>query len=341
MKILFILLFLFTSHLPTGWSQVPKKKILAAAPETSPQVFKEFLAKNTHYKAFAQHSALEDKGSPWQFKIIQAQNHFLQGSMAKAVSIFKEVANCRHKRDWSAQQRKRILYALFRLAQVTENQVQSRQWIQKALEFSRDIGPDLQKFPPPLLQQWKQQRKHLETHNYALPTGFDKFDLIKVNGKEADSTSGLLRSHGKVQRFSFYSNSHLPFHWLGRAGDLENLTLPLKPLFQGSCKNNPSPLPKDIDGVLFPGLCLKTNTSESVENIIQTQTLKFSEKPKSFWQKNQTILWIGAVVISGIATWQYLEHNKPPSPRPKPVPNPPEFTGSAISSRPIQISNLK
>ena len=335
---LLVLCILLSPTLALGG--LPAKKILAASPKTTQKDFLEFMAQNPSYQSYANTMAQEEDSQHWEAQLVKAQNHFLEGSMQRSLKLFQQVAESRHSKDWSTKQQDRILYSLFRLAQVEKKTKMKDRWLRRAIEFSQDAQPTAKSFPPPLILRWKNLKKTLAKKNFALPKGFENFEILKINGRAVESSLGLVRTHNQVQRYSFYSNSHRPYHWVGKAADLEQLNMELTPLVEGDCKGPSKLSEKNIDGALYPEQCLKTNAPIPLEALIKTQSKVLSKKPKNFWQRNKTLLWVSAVVVSGVATWQYLENSGSSQSQPQGRSLPRSLPiGSAIQAEPIQISN--
>ena len=255
----------------------------------------------------------------------QAQFHFLKGSLEKAKSFFREMADQRFKQHWDLESRKSIHYALLRLAQLELQPAQRRGHLKEALFFDSHIQVNPSLFPPPIVREYQALKENIPLQIYPLPQTSDLFSEIIINGKKKGDSSLFFRTHGGRLRISFLSNKYKAIHKVTTAGELEKLHLPASPMATGSCEKPQFNIKTTGQKFLFyNGQCQSLPLGEAHNLFQNEQALMDRETSKNptQWRSSHWV-WAGVSILAAGLLWNHLntrnsggqESQRPPTPR--------------------------
>ncbi|MCY4512066.1 MAG: hypothetical protein OXB86_00085, partial [Bdellovibrionales bacterium] len=142
--------FLFPVNANTIWIKPPQKSLLN---------FKAHIeALGSPHISYGEHQFSQRRKEAQSFKLMaqiqKAQELYLSGTIPSAKKAFQNIIQMAHASDWDKKDRRIILYAFLRSAQLEERPDIKRAFLLSAVQFSRKpITPqqkDYTLFPPPL-----------------------------------------------------------------------------------------------------------------------------------------------------------------------------------------------
>jgi len=168
-----------------------QNKVWLRGHDASKEDFYVFL-KNSNRLSYAEFQLERLRGRADKFqlkeKLIVAQKLYLDGKRAKAMKFFNQITKEAYSAEWSAEDRRMILYAFLRSAQIQEEEEKARAFLILAGSFHGkalllESYPDLKLFPPPLI---KRLQKIQEKSSFLSPDWeliFPGHEIILINGE--------------------------------------------------------------------------------------------------------------------------------------------------------------
>ena len=213
--------------------------IWVTSPDILPAQFKAHLtALGKNHKSYAQNQweYLKKKTKSFQLseKIKQAQALYLSGN--SSTDLFKAITDLAYLGDWDEEQRRIILYAFLRLAQLERNPNRKKAFLISAgnfiIESLTPAYPEHNLFPPPLIKELNnfQNKKNSFVINWKKL--FPHHEILLINGKKMTDKTKL--REGKY-RITALSSSHAP--WIKTMELSYLLSIKIKPqaLTSGHC----------------------------------------------------------------------------------------------------------
>ncbi len=350
MKRFSFLVFKLWFTIPCGFSQV-----LIKAPDTSNT---EFIAYTQveHTTPYAEYMINTRRASPKPVDLMallkKSQAEFLSYNPLSSVPTYQKIIENRHAFDWNEGDRKIIVYAFFRLAQLETDENKKSLFLQEAIGFDSQVKLDFNLFPPPLIKAYLQIKKTIKWVSVDLKTIFPHHEWVLINGKKYSSLKKIQLVDG-FYRVSAFSSSYRPWE--------QTLPLPLllKKKVQthslvkgGNCQRAVLAdfvLDDETLWVLFPHFCIWKEARTSYQKVQKKRISKIMKEYKPvdmpFYndhfkknlsppppKKSHKTLWLvlGGVVLVGAAVWVWHStstspklQNPPPPPAPPPAPPPP------------------
>ena len=314
-KILFFvltLIFLFPAKANIAWIKPPQTSFLD---------FKAHIeALDSPHITYGDYQLLQYRKIARSFTLInriqKAQELYLSGTIPSAKQAFQNIARMAHAADWEEEDRRIILYAFLRSAQLEEQPDIKRAFLLSAVQFSRkSITPgqaDHTLFPPPLTEEFNALLKNQVSFTVLWKEIFPEHEIILVNGERVSVRTSIKIPEG-VYRITALSSSHTPWSQTISLSRLISRPVRTKTLTTGTCQTlkiasrwkKPSiqllspecPTPIKFVGTTLP---YKDTTPSMERNTLQTD---FSEKAvASQKQKIPKWLWIAG----GVATASLL-----------------------------------
>lgn len=131
---------------------------------------------------------------------------YLQGSLSESQKLFEKVADLRNQYHWSESARYLIFTAVLRRAQSETKSYVKQSWLNVSLEIGWDLKPDDKIFPPPLIQEWQQQRDQLQWISIHTLLSDPYLSSILINGHYYDLKKIIPRIPKLRARVTLLSN---------------------------------------------------------------------------------------------------------------------------------------
>jgi len=169
-----------------------QNKIWLRAYNSSLEDFNVFLASSSR-KSYAQFQleSLRKQTQKFQLKekLIEAQKRYLEGKHKKAIHFFNQIIKEAYSADWSQEERRIILYAFLRSAQIQEEKTQAFLILArnfKGQALSKDNYRDFNLFPPPLISELEkiQDKNSVLYPNWN--TLFPHHEILLLNGQKIE-----------------------------------------------------------------------------------------------------------------------------------------------------------
>jgi hypothetical protein len=299
---------------------------LVRAPQAAPQVFDTALAAHTNLQSWLSStqaiSPTPEQKEQLEQQLTKAQRAFLEDSLESAREQFKKVTAMALEADWDEGSRNAINFAYYRLAQLSENSVEQKYWLRRALIFCQEMRVDRASFPPPLVAAAQLERSTLdrEALRWEPAKSFRGYEQVLINGRPVVIQEDLvIPLWPGSYRITAVSNVHAPFTQVLKADDLPDFRLNRPPLLSGSCAapSWQAGTQKRTDLVAFYGEdCLKAYRNEQwVDLSPQPDAHKLDLQPHPdenalpmaapgqveilpprHWYQNKW-LWIGAAAV--------------------------------------------
>lgn len=261
---------------------------------------------------------------------ISANRSFLEGSLQKAKTDFEMVAFEARSADWDKSQRDLIHLSLLRLAQLENDRQKRTAYIKEAIDFDRYKSPDVDLFPPPIIDEFRRlHSQHLQQLQSWDTTDFSKdFDYILLNGQIYDLKKGtkILVGMGRY-RVTLLSDSYSPIIRVMTYDQMQAMLPTGIPLAQGHCNSpdveRPEQMPERYS-VFFPDDCIakyengrwqKESDIKPYVRTIKTEEV-FSTAPT---EKPSSANWLAIGIITavvGVVTYSIIKNQSESSPRP-------------------------
>ena len=331
-----ILLLLYTSFTS---ATVPSTTILIRAPQTN---FTEFLAyvDTESIKTYAQYQLNQIYKTPrpvvLEELLEKSQREFLSHEPHRAKKTYKQIISHIHSFDWTLPERKIILYALFRMAQLETDLQKQKLFLQEAAVFSRDLKIDKALFPPPLVKTYLKLKKSMNLTSVNLKKIFPDHELVIINGTvySIHQQKTLFLPYGiyRVQALSSSKQAWLKTLSLSRLLS-QKIQSPALISMQSSCQqtifNNIIKQSTQSIQVLFPNFCIwssikkhiksehskliaERESNESPGDLIEIknfqENLSQNQENKNKWVK--PVLWAGGTVLLSTLVFFIIKDNE-------------------------------
>ena len=223
----------------------PEEEIIWIKP--SPMPFKEFKANvkalGVPHISYAQKQLTVSREQAQSFqlkeKLIFAQELYLSGEENKARKAFQDISQIALQADWEEEERRIIIYAFLRQAQMEQRPEQRTALLLSAIEFSlfkiNNLDyPDYHLFPPPLLKEVQL----LQTKANFLLADWDKIfpkhEILLINGQRLEKNKKT-KIPQAFYRISAFSSSHQSWSEKKSLSDLLTEKIKTKTLTMGFC----------------------------------------------------------------------------------------------------------
>lgn len=290
-------------------------------PQTSFLDFRAHIeALDSPHITYGDYQLLQHRKAAHSLKLInhiqKAQELYLSGTIPSAKQAFQNITQMAHAADWEEEDRRIMLYAFLRRAQLEEQPDIKRAFLLSAVQFSRkSITPekaDYTLFPPPLTEEFNTLLKNQVFFTVLWKEIFPEHEIILINGKRVSVRTSIEIPEG-VYRITALSSSHTPWSQAISLSRLIARPVHTKTLTTGTCQTlkiasrwkRPStqllspecPAPIKFVGTTFP---YKNVTSSIKRNTLQPD---FSEKAAAS-QKQKIPKWFW--IAGGVATASLL-----------------------------------
>ena len=228
--LIFCLSFFFSESFAGVW---------IASPDTPPLEFKaHVMALGKGKKTYAQNRweylKKQTKGFRLKNRITKAQAAYLSGDSSK--KLFQSIADMAYVGDWNEEQRRVILYALLRLAQLSDSPNEKKAFLIFASRFiTEDLSstwPEYNLFPPPLVERLNQLKSGQTSFLIDWRKRFPHHEIVLVNGKKM---KGKTRLNEGRYRITALSSTHAPYVRTLHLSELLSGVLKTQPLTEGHC----------------------------------------------------------------------------------------------------------
>lgn len=173
--------------------------------------------------------------------LITAQEFYLSGDIKKANQAFQNIHKFALAADWDQEDRRIILYAFLRQAQIEKNKEKKQALLLSAIEFSlfkinAKEYADYSLFPPPMQQQLQDLQKQKNILYVDWHKIFPQHQIILINGKRFKKNIKIQVPQG-FYRISAFSSSHEFWTKNKNLSKIFTKTIRSQALTQGFCKN--------------------------------------------------------------------------------------------------------
>ena len=237
-KILFsglTLIFLFPAKANIAWVKPPQTSFLD---------FKAHIeALDSPHITYGDYQLLQHRKAAHSLKLInhiqKAQELYLSGTIPSAKQAFQNITQMAHAADWEEEDRRIILYAFLRSAQLEEQSDIKRAFLLSAVQFSRKrITPeqaDYTLFPPPLTEEFNTLLKNQVSFTVLWKEIFPEHEIILINGERVSVRTPIKIPEG-VYRITALSSSHTPWSQTISLSRLISRPVYTKTLTTGTCQ---------------------------------------------------------------------------------------------------------
>ena len=230
-------------------------------------------------------------------KLISAQELYLSGEENKARKAFQNISKMALQADWNQEDRRILIYAFLRQAQMEQRPEQKTALLLSAMEFalfkinSLDYS-DYHLFPPPLLQEIQLLQEKV---NYFLADWnsiFPQHEILLINGQRFKKDKKI-KIPQALYRVSAFSSSHESWSENKNFSELLTENIKTKTLTMGFCekrKIKPANIKENIKLMPFSNcdkiasLNLRKNTQSKSKRKQLLQTKSSASK----WDSVQT-----------------------------------------------------
>ena len=240
-KLLFLFLILFIPF------PVPAKADRAwiKPPQTPFLSFKAHIeALDFPHTTYAEYQLSQRRKAAQTFKLIhriqKAQELYLSETISLAKKSFQDITQMAHAADWNEEDRRIILYAFLRSAQLEDQPDIKKAFLLSASRFFRKQitakKADYNLFPPPLTEKFNSFLKNPIFLKMNWREIFPEHEIILVNGETVSIHKPLQIPEG-TYRITALSSSHAP--WSGALSLSQLISRPVhtKALTTGACQS--------------------------------------------------------------------------------------------------------
>lgn len=253
MKNLFFICLIFTVFHKSEGRQT--KEIIWIKPPSMPsKKFKvNIQALGFPHTSYAQNQLKTSRKQALSFqlkeKLIPAQEFYLSGEEEKALQAFQSLSQMALEADWDEEERRIIIYAFLRQAQMERNPEKRKALLLSAIEFSlfkiNSLDyPDYYLFPPPLLKEIQSLQ---EKANYLLVDWskiFPNHEILLINGQRIEKNKKT-KIPQAFYRISVFSSSYQSWSKKQKLSEILTKKVKTKALTMGFC-NKMKIKPKNI-----------------------------------------------------------------------------------------------
>ena len=317
MPALFVILipfFFFPARADKAWIKPPQTPFLN---------FKAHIeALGSPHITYAKYQLSQRRKIAQTFKLIQhiqkAQELYLSGTLPSAKKAFQDIIQMAHAADWNEEDRRIILYAFLRSAQLEEQpDIQKALLLSASRFFRKRITPqqaDYNLFPPPLTEKFNSLLKSQVFFTVNWKEIFPKHEIILVNGERV-SVHKPLQTPAGVYRTTALSSSYAPWSRTFSLSRLISRPVHTKALTTGTCRSlkiapkweNPSVQllsPECPAPLKFAGGGVLSNKEDLLPAKEGTIQMNFPEKATNLSKKRKIPKWLW--ITGGIAAGSLL-----------------------------------
>ena len=173
-------------------------------------------------------------------KLMSAQEFYLSGEETKALKAFQNISQKALQADWAEEERRVLLYAFLRQAQMEAKTEKRTALLLSALEFSLfkinslDYS-DYDLFPPPLLKEIQLIQEKTNSLLIDWNKIFPKHEILLINGQRMEKGKKLKIPQG-FYRISAFSSSHRPWSQKQRLSEMLTGKIETTSLTTGWCE---------------------------------------------------------------------------------------------------------
>ncbi len=322
----FLFFILFTA--PSSYSTLLK------APQTPLEEFSAYVqtesAVSYAQRQFEQIQTQPDDIKKLRLMLEQAQRSFLKDHLHQSGDYFRSIVKMAHQKDWAAEAQKIIFYSFLRLAQIEWKGLEAEALLYSASVLAPQLEPDVQLFPPPLIQKFNAIRKKQAKLSVSLKRIFPFHEIILINGRVFSNKVRL--PYGEY-RVTALSSSHRKWSRIISLSQLVQKRIVTAPLVSGSCRHPVFSKGIKHSPVLFPNFCLWTKslkksapTSASEEFYTSSEIQKNAEDLKTSikWKEHKKWGAFAAAAV-GVAAVGFLLWRNQKSSQKNPVKQPPKL----------------
>ena len=310
-------------------------------PDTHFKSFKAHVAAlgNSH-KTYGEYRLSLQRKKAGAFQLIRriqtAQELYLSGTLKSAEEAFQKIARLAHSADWNEEDRRIMLYAFLRSAQITGSPDIKKALLLSAVQFFRKpITPrhaDYNLFPPPLTEQFNELLRTRVFFTVNWKKVFPEHEIILVNGEMIPSDKPSKIPSG-VHRVTALSSSHIPYSQVIRLSRLISRPANTKPLTTGACRalriaseweaktvrllkpECPPPL-KFVGPMILPEKppAEKRTVSQNTLSLVETSTVQKMETPEKISSVPKWVWIAGGTVVAGLVLHLSYTHGEKSSP---------------------------
>jgi hypothetical protein len=295
--------------------------LLVKTPKASPHDYFIY-AQNNEVEKISSHFLKCDKSVALRQTFKQAQYHFLNGSLEKSHSLFKEISEQKWDCDWKDEDRKIISFSYFRLAQLSKNEIEQIQQITDAINFDDSTKPDQAIFPPPVFKLYTQVHNELKKHSFSWPAFAKNYSYVLRNGQFISLSSPALETYSLRARYTFVSDSYKLETFTMTFEEILNRELEPRPWVVGDCHSGKidNELLSETESIkiFYDNICIEeVGKPSSIQNLPilaasnplgAKDALSVSTgKRKSWLQRNY--LWVGAFVVGSLVIANQVKHS--------------------------------
>jgi hypothetical protein len=299
--------------------------LLVKAPKANPHDYFIY-AQNNEVEKISSHLIKCDKSAPLRQTFKQAQYHFLNGSLEKSQSLFKEISEQKWECDWRDEDRKIISFSYFRLAQLSQNEMEQIQLITDAINFDDSTKPDEAIFPPPIFQLYQQLHNELKKHSFSWPAFAKNYSYVLRNGQFISLSNPAIETFSLRARYTFVSDSYKLETFTMTFEEILNRELEPRPWVTGECHSGKidNELLSEVNSIkiFYDNNCIddagKPAPTQGLPVLATTNPLGSKDslnvslgKKKSWLQRNY--FWVGAFVVGSLVIANQVKHNNEPS----------------------------
>lgn len=328
LKLLFVFLnwfFLLPVNANTVWIKSPQTSLLD---------FKAHIeALGSPHIPYGEYQLSQRRKAAQSFKLMdhiqKAQELYLSGTIPSAKKAFQNIIQMAHSADWDKKDRRIILYAFLRSAQLEEQPDIKRAFLLSAVQFLRNPitaqQEDYTLFPPPLTKTFNTLLKNQVFFTVNWKKIFPEHELILINGEKIATLNSTQIPEG-VYRITALSSSHAPWSQTVSLSRLLSRSVHTKALTTGACHTlkiasqwkNPSVRLLSPDCPAPLKFTEPNNLSKDIPSSLNDSALEtdLPEKPEiSQKLKVPKWLWIvGGVAAASLLIYWNSPHAKKKSP---------------------------
>ena len=221
-----------TVWVKSSYTPWPEFQIFLKSSEPSHLSFAEYQLQNR--RQYSKNFKLKEK-------LLVAQQFYLEGQGEKALKAFSDITDLLYQADWDEEDRRILLYAFLRKAQLEKEEEKRQALLFLVNEFSGfKISPetysDYGLFPSPLMEELKQ----IQVKNNFLTLNwnqiFPQHEIILLNGQRIDKNKKVQKVQA-YYRVSALSSSHKDWSRKINLSELMSQRIQTKSLTKGACSN--------------------------------------------------------------------------------------------------------
>ena len=260
-----------------------------------------------------------------KYNIQKAQRFYLAGETELAKKTFNEITSVALQADFNLEQRRLILYAFLRQAQIElDSNLKKAILLQTAsfmLEELTNSYPDYNLFPPPLIKTLNTIYHTNKILNINWKKLFPNHEIILVNGvkRNIDMIDNLKIG---TYRMTALSSSHAPYVNTIRISSLISKKIKTQPLTKGVCQHLQIKeawkqphiklfTPKNCSGIHKKVFASPYNSLEELLSNPDFINKKMNLNALSTKEKVGLGIGIGIAILAIGITWFVVENNKP------------------------------